>query len=455
MAFADTAGLMSDILNQFEDTQGWAETGSTGYIALKELALAELNSDMAYAQNGTSAALLYNEALFGQAVSQAAIRRAFGPTLRQFAADTSHPAPGSATFSALWDWLFDYMQKQGTPQTVKERNFTWGSVSAGGSNVGEATVIRCYIDEHGYEREAWTADTYTVECVEDATTAGRQPGQEKYLITGTGAPRSNLYEAGSSLRQYLIGKTAKDSERNLVNPSFDRFSGTAAVGSPAAPTAVAGWTVGSSWSNFNITLDEVYRYAPGKSSTTSAALEFTTNDSIKQNLITTRKVSLKADRPYLIRSKVKRKNSCDGTLTIRLDQEGQSGGVSRAVTMTGLTNSDWNEVMLVSSPGANNWLRNFTDTDLTLSFTLASHTTGSLVLDDIDFFEFDLVGGSRHGRGTPGIYMVVVGHETAPVIGDTFSFTDSISSDSVNQKWLALGGFGYLPASATPTIADS
>lgn len=459
MAFADTGALMSDALNRYEDVQGWWETATTGGIALDEVALGEVNADMDFAIPGVANAIALDRASAAAGVSAGAVQRVMRPILRQFGADTSHPKPKTASLRSLWRWLFDYMVSNS--DSVKRASITFDtSWSADGGNLGGAPAIyRVTTDEDGFPMEGWTADTYTLECVQDSRT-GTQPGQEVWTLSGTDAPIDNLEEGGSGLLvEGLSGKTAKESASYLRNPSFDSFTSAAVVGTPAAPTAVSGWTVNSAWSNFEITLDDTFRDAPGAA--TSAALKFTANDRVSQNLVTTRKVRLDPDLPYLVALKVKRLNSCDGTLTVRLSGSSYSGGLSNTLDMTSFTNNTWTRLVLVASPGANNWPANFSTADLTLYIDLSSNTTGEAVVDDIDFFPFDHVGGQEGvtGRGTMGTYIVIsgAGGGTDPAqVGDKHSATDTGGTSAVNQKWLKKGGLGYLPSDAsTPTIADS
>lgn len=381
------------------------------------------------------------------------VRAGLEPYLRQMGGPAAIDSPAvnvSGGQDQLWQDLFDYMHANG--ESVNSAEFAYDAFAAGGSNVGTGELIRLTVDEYGYDLEGWWPDTYTAECEQDA----RQTGLahvERWRINGTAPSEDPLDRAGSGLDSGLIdGVTGAVSRRYVRNPSFDVFTGAAVVGTPAAPTALDGWAGYSSLSNFENDLDITYRAVPGAS--TSASIRFLTNETLSQDLVAVGGARLDADVPYYVDVAVYRRDSCDGTLTMTL------GGVSRAVTMSTLTNSAWNVVRLVSTPSEDCWPRNFNANGLTLSFTLASRTTGSLHLDDITFAPFTRIGAggdTRRGRGAMGTYVVFRGGATPWVKGDLYTATDTVGGTrAVNQHWFGWAERGYLPAvtGGTETWAD-
>lgn len=370
------------------------------------------------------------------------VRAGLEPYLRQMGGPDAIDSPAFQAGSQddLWQDLYDYMVANS--ESVNSAEFTFGSPSAGGSNVGTGSMVRLTVDENGFDLEGWWPDTYTATCEQDA----RQTGLahvERWRIKGTASSEDPLARAGSGLDSGPIeGVNGTITRRYVRNPSFNVFGGAAVVGTPAAPDTLDGWSGYSSLSNFEIDLDITYRPIPGD--TLSASIRFTTNETLEQDLVAVGGARLDSDVPYYVDVAVYRRDECDGTLTVAL------GGVSRAVTMSTLTDDAWTVIRLVTTDGEDCWPKNFNANGLKLSFTLASRTTGSLHLDDITFAPFTRIGGGRdgrRGRGSMGTYVVFRGGVTPWVKGDVYTATDTAGGTrAVNQHWFAWGERGYLPS---------
>lgn len=427
-------------------------SGSPGYVSREESALNDIQGLFAQAartgirnDRGLIAALLGRDNVDANLL----------PYLRQMAVAINSPEASNAdregARDAIWEDLFDYMHANS--QTVNSREFTFGAPSAGGGNTGTGTCIRLTKDEEGYDLEGWWPDVYTAKCVQDARQTG-SPHTEVFEINGRTSAPDELKRSGSGLvvSVQVTSVNARDSAAYIKNPSWNLFTGTAVAGAPAVPTAITNWAGYSSLANFNNDLDVTYRTTPGDA--TSASIRFLTNETLSQDLVSVGKARLDLNTPYFVDVAVYRRDSCDGTLTISL------GGVSRAVTMSGLSNNAWTRVRLVATPGANCWPANFNANSLTLSFVLSSRTTGSLHLDDLIFVPFTRIGAgrdARSGRGSMGTYVVFLGGVTPFVVGDTFTLTDTVGGTrGVNQYWNAVGNQGYLPhtTGGTETWAD-
>lgn len=441
---AEQIAFRVDIWDELEkDT-----AAASGYVDVEESALNDVQGRLAQAAKDW---ILQDRRRIAAVLDRANVRAGLEPYLRQMAiAINAAQAAETAGLDDIWEKLYDYMVANS--QTVNSAEFSYGSPSAGGSNVGTGSLVRLTEDEQGYDLEGWWPDTYTATCEEDARQTGRAH-DERFRIEGLAPASDALKRTGSGLDSGLIaGANGNVSARYVRNPSFDRFTGSAVAGAPAVPTALDAWSGYSSLSNFQNDLDITYRATPGAS--TSASIRFLTNETLEQDLVAVNGTRIDLDTPYYVDVAVYRRDSCDGTLTLAL------GGVSRAVTMTTLNDTAWNIVRLVATPGANCWARNFNANSLTLSFVLSARTTGSLHLDDITFAPFTRIGAgndTRRGRGAMGTYVVFRGGATPWVAGDTYSFADTVGGTrAVNQHWFGWGERGYLPhtTGGTETWAD-
>ena len=331
--------------------------------------------------------------------------------------------------------LFDYFETNS--ESLNSRDFTFAPIPAF-TGTGDGTLTRITIDEFGHSMEGWFADTYTAKCTRDANQAGRQ-FEEQITIEGTELAPNELRRTGSGVGRVLTAQSIRNSERLVVNPGWDSFTGPAVVGSPASPLTLQGWTPAGSLTNLQIDLDLVYRDDPGQAR--SASLEFLADETITQNLITVRQASFSDDLPYLNRFAVYRKAGATGTLTVTL------GAVSRVITIGTLANNAWTVLDLVATPGTDNWYRAFKLNDLSLSFAVTTLAVGTIHLDTNILVPFTKTGGTGNGRGTMGQYFVVTAGQVPFLRDDVTSFTDTEGGTrGVNQYWLAVADRGYLPS---------
>lgn len=402
---------------------------------------------------GARSAVLSQRAAVQTPCSRDALNSVLDSLVREVAgsSDIDSPAANGNSQPAMWREIYDYMATNNVH--VKSRGLTYGSVSAGGGNTGDLSVIRLTEDENGYPMEGWLADAFTLTCEQDANTSGVQEFEERFVLRGTTAAPPTVGELnrdGTGLVASLTARSLADSKRYLTNPGFDEFGGSAAVGSPAAPASLNGWTTASGdFSNCQIDLDTTYRDEPKAG--TSASLRLTDNETISQDLLA-RGRGLLINRPVFIRVRVYRRDSCDGNVVITL------GGLSRTVALSGLSNSSWNEVDIVATPGENNWYQAIKTSGLTFSIELENRTTGSIHLDTIQFHAMEKIGGdntlgSVDGRGSQGTYILLVPNQTGSLEGDSYTFTDTETSPrtAVNNYHFAVAGRGYLPSVADAT----
>lgn len=134
----------------------------------------------------------------------------------------------------------------GLSETVKARDFTYGVLVAGGSNVGSSTVLRNTKDEHGNDLEIAVPGVQRIEVVQDGN-MGATPGAEVVKIFGQGNPRIDRIQYGDSTDEVVLNTTlASSGNRNaqngrnfLVNGSFDSLE----TGTSLSKDEQTGWTL--------------------------------------------------------------------------------------------------------------------------------------------------------------------------------------------------------------------
>jgi hypothetical protein len=417
------------------------------YAGRDDTLLAGLSGTFA---SGAERSIMADRAALASLLDGRRIREAHDQWMRQIGHAIATPNTKAGTLEQIWSDLYDYMHAN--TLTVESRNFTFGSVSAV-TGTGNGTMIRCSVDERGYNLEGWWPDVYTATCESDGRIVGRLH-KEQFVLRGRTQSFDTLNPTNSGLVTPPIqALSAEDSKRLVQNPSWNDYTSTAVAGAPAAPTALPGWTPTGSLSNLTIDLDITYRTTPGDSR--SASLRFSTSDTITQDLTATKNAQFSPDVPYLVGIAVYRRDSCDRNIVLSL------GAVSRTVAGTTWTNGTWTRIWLVATPGANNWLRGFNQNTMTLVITQSGGTTGTFHVDDLIVAPMTRVGAgtdTRFGRGSMGHYVAFVGGSTPFKKGDTFTFTDTENGGTIagyHQHLFGRSFRGYLPSTTgTPTWSE-
>ena len=355
----------------------------------------------------------------------------------KFIASAAQPSDTQRLMQDTYQWFID------NSAAVESRQITYNTPSAGGSNVGSPFVSRLTVDENNKNLEAVTTEAKTLIVRQDQTTGARR-GEEQWELHGV-EPSPDLLNqgaSGSGVKATLITRHGGSGSGGslLTNSSFDETHGT----TDSATDKVPGWTAttpGSLEEIPNSTV-AVFLREPGRTDATSQSLRFEGSAAISQKL-SVAGITLDASTPYFLRVMVYRESSCDGTLTLAL------GSQTVAVDMTTHTNSQWKELLLAVDQSC--WPSVFYEDDLDISLTLASNTTGTLLVDDLIFAEMDLVDGSyyllRNGNGASGVIAV-----PSP-LDDTFTWTDTntITNGKINYI-LFQNGLGYLPSGTGSAI---
>lgn len=449
--FAAVAEMLAFYADTRDELKKHTETASTGLVATFEAMRNDIEGDHAQSLRDN---LEIDRENIAALLGRENIRAGFVPIVQQIA--EAIDSPDSTNIEQVWEDLYDYCVTNAEDVNAKQLAFAaWGTGSPTGS--GELGIWLT-TDEDGFPMEGFFADTYRLECVRDARATGAAH-QEFFRLTGTNKAPDELSRTGTGFDLTVKSLNARDSAPYLLNASFNSGAPAPTTGSPTTPTSLPGWTdVTGSYTNVRLEFDLAYRSTPGDAN--SWSLEFVANTHIWQDLVADNNARIDFDVPYLIGPAMYREGTADGTATLRLTTSATptSGGVSRAITVSGQTNATWLRYWIIASPGANNWPANFNVNSLVLSLQWAGRSQGSIFWDDIIFSPFTRVGTDndpRRGRGSMGVHVAVVGGVTPWVKGD-FKTSAVTSGTGVNQYNFALASLGYLPAQTdgSETISD-
>lgn len=363
-------------------------------------------------------------ARYAAVLAAGTLRPVLDPMFRTYGRIIDSPATDVDTILAdLYQYFIDNHYE------VYSRNLSYGTVSSN-TGTGSGSVFRLTVDENGYTLENTSPDTRKIECIADAR-SGAVKHEEIFRLAGI-APGRDLLDvsrgAGTGKQTNLQAISARTSL--LRNASFSAYSGTAAV-----PTAISNWTAGTIGS---LAVDTSNYYRDFNGDTTPAALQFSDNTYVEQVFSTTN-LAFNPNRPYFLSVMYNREvGTGDGTLTLQM---GNSTVSVALVAQTG-----WNMLMLPMTSDV--WFKNFNNGTLSVKITLASNTTGTVLIDDVilsQMSEYD------------GCYYTIVGGATAFLKDDFFTVSDTdgvTTSDGLINKWLWRVYNRYLP-STTDISASS
>jgi hypothetical protein len=287
-------------------------------------------------------------------------------------------------------------------QTLNRREMTFGSLTAGGSNTGTGTIHRVSTDEYGYPIENVMPDLLTFKIVQDQNSVNKH--EEVFEVRGGDPDRDYLVtETGSGIVDTLTCKSARDTESYLTNPSFTSYSGSGAT------LDFTGWTL-SSATVFEASTT-TYKGYVGES--TGYSIKFIGNGNFYQEPTEDRQTKFDSSVPWFFGFPLYRGSSCDGTLTVQL------GGITRDITISSLSDSAWTYCTLPASLGQSNWYRAWKADSPDIKFTLASWTTGYLLVDDLCLVPMKRIGGH---------YYTAVGGATSFLCDDYFTITNALES---------------------------
>lgn len=337
---------------------------------------------------------------------------------------------------ALYLWL------HANTDSIKSRGITYGTPAAGGSNVGNGTLSRLTLDEHGYKLESCTPEVKTFRCVADART-GAKAEAEVFEVQGEPSSYDALlrgnFGSGDASRTLITALHAGQGAGGslLTNGSFSTYSAS-------STPKFTGWTQTAGGANIAQDTTNFYRSFPN--ATTDASLKITGNAgtvTLTQPLTAMRTQRLDPATPYFLRVMVNASlgSATGGDFVLRF------GSVDTTVSV-GSISSGWQEILV--NVTAANWLRNVNEAGLSVEIEWNSSTGGYLLVDDMILAPWSLIDGTywvlRQKHATP----------VAWVLDDKITATDTggAPGTGILQWWWHVAGLGYLPSDATPTIAD-
>ncbi|HUW15754.1 MAG TPA: hypothetical protein VMW94_01645 [Actinomycetes bacterium] len=306
--------------------------------------------------------------------------------------------------------------------SVNSRGITYGSASAGGSNVGNGAIYRCTVDKYGEPYEACFLETKTFRCISDQQgVGGGTRHQERFLVTGAPVSQDQIVRAGSGGNTTIECASARNSL--LGNSSFDSFQGTAAI-----PTSFSSWTI-NTIGNTAADGTNYYRTAGGNTAPTPYALKMTGAVTVTQKL-SVRNIQINPHRPTFCALRYNRSvGTGTGILTLRM------GSQNVAVADLSAAGAGWN--LLQIPPDANAYLTNFDEDQIDIQIELSGSPSGYMLVDDLIFQQLQPIDGT---------YWIIVGGATPFQLDDSFTVADSATDASIVQKWLWRTYGEYLPS---------
>ena len=328
--------------------------------------------------------------------------------------------------------------------TVESRAITFDAAATlGAGNVGNGACERLTVDENNFPIEFVHVETKQLRCIADQN-SGAQENAEVFEILGAAGGQDALlrhsFGSGVRSRRNLRSKHAGTGQGGslLRNSSFDIYSAS------ATPSKFAQWTETTGGANITQHTANFYRTNPGATVDGSLRINGGAGTvTLKQTLANMRISALDPEVPYFLRVMVNKTvgTAVGGTFTIRL------GSVAVNTTIAAM-GANWVEIMV--PVGQNCWPRNFNEDPFDIEIEWSSSTSGYLLVDDVIFVQWDEVDAT---------YWCIRGNaatHTPWLLDDKLEFTDTGGAPATGkiQWWLFVAGLGYLPSSATPSLAD-
>lgn len=406
------------VFKAFEEFRLFGHVNSPNLVQMEGDIIAALEGDYSAAAAGGFAGF---RAALDSAIRQPAA--ATTPLLQTYAQflDVPETDPNS-----IIDRIIDHFILNSL--SVQTRSFSFGVPAAGGGNVGDGVLNRLTLDENTDDIEAQHADAKTLACLSDEH-SGAFEHEEVFEMRGATALKDGIEVGGSGLVGSIKSLAVSDSRALVQNPSWDDREGT-----DATPTAIGGWTVGSSIGNF--ALDATNFYRGGLGITTPRALVIEDNDSLQQNLNVLRAQFDPSIPVYIQVAYNGSVGGATGKLTLTLG--------SQTVNVPDLTvvPAGWNILRLPLDQ--NLWFKNWNEEDPLVKVELTLRSSGTVLVDDLilsPMTQFD------------GAFYALVGGATPFLRDDSFSFLDT-EVGAIIQHWFWRGYGRYLPHSGSPTWSE-
>ncbi len=414
---AEIQAIIGNGIKLLNETRKYGNVNATNWVTLEDTFVQGLEGDGPLIERCLRAVASARAQLAGAIDFQRAAA-IIGAGLGVYARHTLNK-PGASP-----DEVFDRLYERFIDSTLRvtSRQFTFANPTADGGNTGNGTILRLTKDERNFDLEAQHADSKRAWCSADGN-SGRNRHEEEFTVQGQSAAPDALQVSGSGRTGRIYAQSANQSL--VLNPSLDQFSGTAST-----PTAIQSWTssVTVNATNYNFDATNYYRSFIGAATPYALNMRVTANLTQKLSL---RKTQLDPRVPYMLQVAWNRQvGAASGTLTIRM------GAANTAVVAAAQTG--WQLLRVPTTPGQNNWFRNFNEDDMDIAIEWA-RTGGEILIDDVLLIPGTFFDGSWYfalGGTTPWLN---TGHD-----GDFFTWADS-EIGSVLQYWFWRAFGRYLP----------
>lgn len=323
-------------------------------------------------------------------------------------------------------------------ETVKNRAWTYGSISATAGNTGSGTIYRLTTDKYGntIETGAFPGGVVKATIISDKNT-GSPSGTEQASLNGNGISPVDYIYLGTcpSSSSTLTAYRAQDGL--LSNPNFaDYTDDNVNIGATS-------WTFTATTKTTKLDVDTTYYFRKQATGAAGVTIKFMDNNAAVQYVSSTGN-AIDITKPCFLIVRYRRYNSCDGTLTIRL------GSKTESIVLTTVSDATWYDLVL-GVADSDGWYENFKEDSgglgARIEIALASRTTGELGIGEIILAQPIQYDGKW--------YLMTAG-ATDFIQGDSFTFTDSVSNTGRIQTTLARLYSKHLPhTSGTPTYADA
>ena len=335
--------------------------------------------------------------------------------------------------------IYEHFISASPPEFVESRAMTYGSQTVTGT--GDGTISRLTVDENAFDLEACHAEKKVFRCRQDQNSGVKELAEVFEMVAETRS-RDNLlhnsFGSGSSrstLIQNRNGGSGTNGGSLLKNSSFSDYS-------VAATNDFTGWELVSGTVP---TQDTTNSYLTFPNAGTDASMQFSTSARLKQSLSDMRvSGGLNSFRPYFLRAMVNADigvTASGGSFVLHL------GNKSLSTAITAIAGNGWLEIKMPLDKDL--WFKNFNEDDFNIEVEWTGASSGTLLVDDLIFSEWDAIDGTfwicRMNDATPVSWLV----------DDEIAFTDS-QADTTKGKinyYLWRIGLGYLPHSTgSPTI---
>lgn len=431
---AQVYSLWQSVVDMLEEADKYGRSNSKNVLGMLSTLIGTYKGD--YLDELEAAASLYRSASASN-VSPGVAAALLRPVIRLMCKSVVNRGNLSDDQS-MFDEIYRYFIDNG--QRVQGRAYSYGTPSAGSSNVGNNQILRLTTDQYNQPIENIYRDRKRALCVLDYQT-GAVRGGEVLQLVGQTPPKDDLQRSGSGAEAQLVGGHAENCI--LQNASFSNFESTTGV--PTSPSGITDWTsvspttVDSTTYEFDGT--NYFRAAPSDS--TPYALKIKASALLRQKISTIGK-KLIEQVPYILLVMYNAEvGSGVGTLTARM------GTASASVATSGLTG--WRTLIVPGSGTLNQscWYKNFAQDDLAIELQWA-RTSGNLLIDDVLFMP-----GTFHDGTWYWFVPKTVTSWIPNRVNDSYTWQDWISSDSKIQKWNDRGFRRYLPSSIGSSITLS